>query len=64
MKPGRKAQNALDAKLKQLYEAIRDYKEPKNGRQLSLIFMKLPSKNVRNFRLFILVVVYVLVGVF
>lgn len=36
----------MDTKLKQLYEAIRDFREPKANRQLALIFMKLPSKNV------------------
>lgn len=29
-----------------LYDTIRDYREPKANRQLALIFMKLPSKNV------------------
>lgn len=37
----------VDTKLKQLYEAIRDFRDPKANRQLALIFMKLPSKNVR-----------------
>lgn len=37
----------IDTKLKQLYEAIRDFRDPKANRQLALIFMKLPSKNVR-----------------
>lgn len=32
-------------KLKTLYDTIRDYRDPKN-RQLSLIFLKLPSKSV------------------
>lgn len=36
----------MDNKLKLLYEAIRDFREPKANRQLALIFMKLPSKNV------------------
>lgn len=36
----------MDTKLKQLYDAIRDYREPKANRQLALIFMKLPSKSV------------------
>lgn len=36
----------LDAKLKQLYEAIKDFKDPKTGRQVATIFMKLPSKMV------------------
>ncbi|KAG4079697.1 hypothetical protein HA402_009083 [Bradysia odoriphaga] len=35
----------VDTKLKQLYEAIRDFRDPKANRQLALIFMKLPSKN-------------------
>ncbi|CAH2009995.1 unnamed protein product [Acanthoscelides obtectus] len=30
--------------LKTLYDTIKDYREPKDNRQLSLIFMKLPSK--------------------
>lgn len=37
----------VDTKLKQLYEAIRDFRDPKANRQLALIFMKLPSKNVK-----------------
>lgn len=37
----------MDAKLRQLYDAIRDYRDPKTNRQLALIFMKLPSKGVR-----------------
>lgn len=36
----------MDTKLRQLYDAIRDYREPKANRQLALIFMKLPSKSV------------------
>ncbi|XP_049837847.1 protein polybromo-1 isoform X3 [Schistocerca gregaria] len=41
----RKVSNAtaLSQKLRMFYDAIRDYKDPKN-RQLSLIFQKLPSK--------------------
>lgn len=40
----------MDTKLRQLYDAIRDYREPKANRQLALIFMKLPSKSVsKNF---------------
>jgi hypothetical protein len=39
-------QNAIEPKLRIIYDAIRDYREPKTGRQLALIFMKLPSKNV------------------
>uniref|UniRef100_A0A1Q3F0Q7 Putative chromatin remodeling complex rsc subunit rsc1/polybromo n=1 Tax=Culex tarsalis TaxID=7177 RepID=A0A1Q3F0Q7_CULTA len=35
----------LEAKLKHLYDTIREYREPKANRQLSFIFMKLPSKN-------------------
>lgn len=42
----KKAQAILEAKLKQLYETIRDHKDPKSGRQVSSIFMKLPSKSV------------------
>ncbi|XP_019875742.2 protein polybromo-1 isoform X3 [Aethina tumida] len=34
----------LERNMKTLYESIRDYKEPKSSRQLSQIFMKLPSK--------------------
>lgn len=30
--------------LKTLYNSVRDFREPKENRQLSLIFMKLPSK--------------------
>ncbi|XP_071450417.1 protein polybromo-1 isoform X3 [Hetaerina americana] len=36
--------NVLAQKLRTLYDTIRDHKDPK-GRQLSLIFLKLPSKN-------------------
>lgn len=37
-----------------LYDTIRDYREPKANRQLALIFMKLPSKNVSiNNKLFV-----------
>lgn len=42
----KKAQIILEGKLKQLYETIRDHKDPKSGRQVSMIFMKLPSKSV------------------
>lgn len=42
----RKIVTPMDTKLRQLYEAIRDFREPKANRQLALIFMKLPSKNV------------------
>ncbi|XP_044737785.1 protein polybromo-1 isoform X3 [Chrysoperla carnea] len=45
MKP-RKILSPNEQKLRSLYDAIRDYREPKSERQLSLIFMKLPSKNV------------------
>lgn len=31
-------------RCQQLFEAVRDYKEPKAGRQLSIIFLRLPSK--------------------
>ncbi|KAF5282989.1 hypothetical protein FQA39_LY04860 [Lamprigera yunnana] len=34
----------IEKNCKMLYDTIRDYKEPKLNRQLSLIFMKLPSK--------------------
>ncbi|XP_065079040.1 protein polybromo-1 isoform X3 [Ochlerotatus camptorhynchus] len=37
--------NTLESKLKHLYDTIREYREPKANRQLSFIFMKLPSKN-------------------
>lgn len=40
----------MDTKLRQLYDAIRDYREPKANRQLALIFMKLPSKGVSIYR--------------
>ncbi|XP_069679864.1 protein polybromo-1 isoform X4 [Periplaneta americana] len=39
----RKNATVLSQKLRTLYDTIRDYKDPK-GRQLSLIFLKLPSK--------------------
>lgn len=42
----KKAQAILDAKLKKLYETIKDYKDPKTARLVALIFMKLPSKMV------------------
>uniref|UniRef100_A0A182SV47 Protein polybromo-1 n=1 Tax=Anopheles maculatus TaxID=74869 RepID=A0A182SV47_9DIPT len=35
----------LEIKLKQMYDTIREYREPKQNRQLSYIFMKLPSKS-------------------
>ncbi|XP_041985190.1 protein polybromo-1 isoform X2 [Aricia agestis] len=34
----------FEQKLRTLYDAIRDYRDPKAHRQLALIFMKLPSK--------------------
>ncbi|XP_018567021.1 protein polybromo-1 isoform X3 [Anoplophora glabripennis] len=40
----RKPLTPLEKNLRTLYEAARDYREPKANRQLSLIFMKLPSK--------------------
>lgn len=46
MKTSRKPLTPMDAKMRQLYDAIRDYHEPKANRQLALIFMKLPSKHV------------------
>lgn len=46
IKGGRKQITPLDTKFKQLYDAIRDYREPKANRQLAHIFMKLPSKSV------------------
>lgn len=46
IKGGRKQISPMDTKLRQLYDAIRDYREPKANRQLALIFMKLPSKTV------------------
>ncbi|KAI5645637.1 bromodomain-containing protein [Phthorimaea operculella] len=36
--------NPLEQKLRTLYDAIRDFRDPKANRQLALIFMKLPSK--------------------
>ena len=42
----KKAQMILDAKLKKLFETIKDYKDPKTNRQVATIFMKLPSKMV------------------
>lgn len=46
IKGGRKQVSPMDTKLRQMYDAIRDYREPKANRQLALIFMKLPSKSV------------------
>lgn len=46
IKGGRKQISPMDTKLRQLYDSIRDYREPKANRQLALIFMKLPSKSV------------------
>lgn len=46
MKGGRKTLTAIDQKFRQLYDAIRDYREPKSQRQLASIFMRLPSKSV------------------
>ncbi|CAH1119196.1 unnamed protein product [Phaedon cochleariae] len=40
----RRILSPLERTLKNLYEAIRYYREPKENRQLSQIFMKLPSK--------------------
>lgn len=59
MKP-RKILSPNEQKLRSLYDAIRDYREPKSERQLSLIFMKLPSKNVslQNFSKFYLNWIY------
>ncbi|KAL0860989.1 hypothetical protein ABMA27_009518 [Loxostege sticticalis] len=34
----------FEQKLRTLYDAIRDYRDPKANRQLALIFMKLPNK--------------------
>ncbi|XP_026322963.1 protein polybromo-1 isoform X2 [Hyposmocoma kahamanoa] len=34
----------FEQKLRTLYDAIRDFRDPKANRQLALIFMKLPSK--------------------
>lgn len=36
----------IERNCRALYDAIRDYREPKANRQLALIFMKLPSKLV------------------
>ncbi|XP_035918994.1 protein polybromo-1-like isoform X3 [Anopheles stephensi] len=45
-KPVRKSNTTpLEVKLKQMYDTIREYREPKQNRQLSYIFMKLPSKS-------------------
>ncbi|KAL3277952.1 hypothetical protein HHI36_013292 [Cryptolaemus montrouzieri] len=41
----RKLNPLIDDNLRVLYDTIRDFKEPKANRQLSLVFMKLPSKN-------------------
>ncbi|XP_074033562.1 protein polybromo isoform X4 [Leptinotarsa decemlineata] len=40
----RRILSPLERTLKSLYESIRYYREPKDNRQLSQIFMKLPSK--------------------
>ncbi|XP_038122175.1 protein polybromo-1 isoform X2 [Culex quinquefasciatus] len=40
---------SLEAKLKHLYDTIREYREPKANRQLAFIFMKLPSKNKKEY---------------
>uniref|UniRef100_A0AAG5D381 Polybromo-1 n=1 Tax=Anopheles atroparvus TaxID=41427 RepID=A0AAG5D381_ANOAO len=46
VKPMRKSNSTpLEVKLKQMYDTIREYREPKQNRQLSFIFMKLPSKS-------------------
>ncbi|XP_052893042.1 protein polybromo-1 [Anopheles moucheti] len=46
VKPARKSNSTpLETKLKQMYDTIREYREPKQNRQLSYIFMKLPSKS-------------------
>lgn len=42
----RKIMSPVEKNLRGLYDAIRDYREPKANRQLALIFMKLPSKIV------------------
>lgn len=42
----RKILSPTEKNCKFLYETIRDYREPKANRQLSTIFVKLPSKNV------------------
>ncbi|XP_050685082.1 protein polybromo-1 isoform X2 [Leptidea sinapis] len=44
-KPAKSRQmSPFEQKLRTLYDAIRDYRDPKANRQLALIFMKLPSK--------------------
>lgn len=40
----RKILSPLEKALKHLYEAVRDYKDPKGERHLCQIFMKLPSR--------------------
>ncbi|XP_066252584.1 protein polybromo-1 isoform X2 [Euwallacea similis] len=40
----RKVMSPLEKALKHLFEAVRDYKDPKGERQLCQIFMKLPSR--------------------
>uniref|UniRef100_A0A2M4A8V7 Putative chromatin remodeling complex rsc subunit rsc1/polybromo n=1 Tax=Anopheles triannulatus TaxID=58253 RepID=A0A2M4A8V7_9DIPT len=46
IKPMRKSNSTpLESKLKQMYDTLREYREPKQNRQLSYIFMKLPSKS-------------------
>lgn len=35
----------ITTRCQQLFDTIRDYKEPKAGRQLSIIFLRLPSKS-------------------
>ncbi|XP_047525379.1 protein polybromo-1 isoform X6 [Pieris napi] len=45
IKPAKSRQlTPFEQKLRTLYDAIRDYRDPKANRQLALIFMKLPSK--------------------
>lgn len=50
-RPRTKPLNPTDSKLRALYDAIRDYREPKANRQLALVFMKLPSKSVSLYEL-------------
>ena len=40
----RKILTPLEKSLKHMYEAVKDYKDPKGDRQLCQIFMKLPSR--------------------
>ncbi|CAG9118767.1 unnamed protein product [Plutella xylostella] len=44
VKATKRSMGPHEQKLRSLYDAIRDFRDPKANRQLALIFMKLPSK--------------------